>query len=334
MEKKIRGLGSKAAETGKSVASLLGKARDTVVKAVDQNDDGAFDMKDVSAIAGTIGGAAKAAVSAAKDTVEEKSREFEQKNLQPVFPEDIDSVDFLMPKLVRIAEIDKKHAESALCTGAIGHIIEQKELKVANIYPDQIEAFNLKFYPDINSELYYIDPCDSHHYIALDDYFRYMKEARVNELQRIARDLGATHFRVTYKEQRATLSTKDLKTKATAKVFGAASEAEYMVKENETASIQIAAEMTCIGHAPIEPKLQYMQKENSIQTLISLRMNESGPLTHQKYTLQLSNSAGIKERDAIKIDAVLKAMKISGNTTLVSEVQNESRRFFEYEIDF
>ena len=37
---------------------------------------------------------------------------------------------------------------------------------------------------------------------------------------------------------------------------------------------------------------------------------------------------GKKERDAIKIDAVLKAMKISGNTTLVSEVQNESRRFF------
>ena len=41
-----------------------------------------------------------------------------------------------------------------------------------------------------------------------------------------------------------------------------------------------------------------------------------------------------KEKDAVKIDGALKAMKISGNMTVTSEVQNESRRFFEYEVDF
>ena len=54
----------------------------------------------------------------------------------------------------------------------------------------------------------------------------------------------------------------------------------------------------------------------------------------QKYTLKLSNSSGIKESDAIKIDAALKSMKICGNTTIASEVQSEARKFFEYEIDF
>ena len=39
-------------------------------------------------------------------------------------------------------------------------------------------------------------------------------------------------------------------------------------------------------------------------------------------------------KGCVKIDAALKAMKISGNTTVISEAQNESRRFFEYEIDF
>lgn len=63
-------------------------------------------------------------------------------------------------------------------------------------------------------------------------------------------------------------------------------------------------------------------------------MDKDSPMSHQKYTLKLSNSYGIKEKDAIKIDAVLKTMKISGNTTFTSEVQNESRRFFEYEVDF
>ena len=67
--------------------------------------------------------------------------------------------------------------------------------------------------------------------------------------------------------------------------------------------------------------------------LIEMRMDETPPLTPQKFTLKLSDTLGIKEKDAIKIDAALKAMRISGNTTITSEVRNESRRFFEYEID-
>ena len=55
---------------------------------------------------------------------------------------------------------------------------------------------------------------------------------------------------------------------------------------------------------------------------------------HLKYTLKLSNSSGIKEKDAIKIDAALKALKIAGSASFVSEARSESRRFFEYEIDF
>ena len=73
--------------------------------------------------------------------------------------------------------------------------------------------------------------------------------------------------------------------------------------------------------------------EPSIQTLIELRMSDN-QMRHQKYTLQLSNSSGIKARDAVKIDAALNAMKISGNATVSSEVQSEARRFFKYEIDF
>ena len=63
-------------------------------------------------------------------------------------------------------------------------------------------------------------------------------------------------------------------------------------------------------------------------------MNETAPLLHQKFMLKLSNSSGIKESEAIKIDAVLKGMKRAGSVTVVSEVQNESRRYLEYEIDF
>ena len=92
--------------------------------------------------------------------------------------------------------------------------------------------------------------------------------------------------------------------------------------------------MTFPGHAPIKPQLRYMQREPIIQNLISMRMDEKAPLLHQKLMLKLSNSSGMKDSDAVKIDAALKGMKFSGNATVASEAKNESRRYLEYEIEF
>ncbi|MGN1209871.1 MAG: hypothetical protein ACI4SV_06180, partial [Duodenibacillus sp.] len=109
-------------------------------------------------------------------------------------------------------------------------------------------------------------------------------------------------------------------------------EHEYSQKKYTTSSI--AAEMTCPGHAPIKPQVKYLQRDPSIQTLIALRMNENSPLLHDKLMLKMSNSSGMKENDAVKIDSLLKGLKCSGNTTVASEAKNESRRYFEYEIEF
>lgn len=65
-----------------------------------------------------------------------------------------------------------------------------------------------------------------------------------------------------------------------------------------------------------------------------MRMDTTSPLTHQKFMLKMSNSSGIKESDAVKIDAVLKGLKVTGNANIASEAKNESRRYLEYEIDF
>ena len=336
MEKKKVDLGAVAAGAGRNAIAFLGKAKDTVVKAVDQNDDGSLDLKDVSAIAETIGNAAKNTAAVIKDSAESKSREMELKALHPIFLEDLDSADFLLSKLIRVTDIDKRHAESDVCQGSIGYISEQKELRIVNIFRDKVDAFGLSFYPDVDSEVYYVDPSDRDKYIALDDYFSYLKVARVNELQKIAQDLGAKHFRVTYKEQKTSFSRNAVKAKGNAKAPNGTitADAEHDLSASAVSNVEVAAEMQCLGHAPTEPKLCYLQREPSIQSLITLRMDKASPMLHQKYTLKLSNSSGIKEKDAVKIDAALKAMKISGNTTVINEAQNESRRFFEYEIDF
>ena len=332
MEVKKINLGEAAIGAGKNAKAFLGKTKDTIIKAVDQNGDGSFDFKDVSAMADSIGNAAQNAANAMRDNAEARNREKERKALQPVFLEDLDSTDFTLSKLIRAVDIDKKHAESEVCKGSVGFISEQKELRIVNIYKNMIGAFGISLYPDADSEIYYIDPSDRDKYIALDDYFGYLKIARVNELQKIAQDLGAKHFRVTYREKKASITKNDMKAKGNVRV--GAAEAERNLSISDNSNIEVAAEMQCLGHAPIEPKLLYLRGEPSIQSLIALRMDENSQIFHQEFSLKLSNSSGIKEKDAVKIDAALKAMKISGNTTVVSEAQSESRRFFEYEVDF
>ena len=92
--------------------------------------------------------------------------------------------------------------------------------------------------------------------------------------------------------------------------------------------------MSFPGHAPKRPKLKYMQRDASVQNLVAMRLDKQGPVDHYKLMLKMSDSSGMKESDAVKIDAVLKGLKCAGNTTVENEVKNEARRYLEYEIEF
>ena len=336
MEKKKINLGNAASGAGKAAAGLFNKAKDSFVNAVDQNGDGKLGLDDVSVVTDSVKAAVKESGDRWNEKQDQKKREREMKSLRPLFEEDVDNPDFSLPKLIRIAEMDDDHRKSALCKNSIGFIFPTKEMDVITIYPDRINDFGLRFHPDMESEMYYVDPADRDFYIALDDYFNYLKIARIGELQRIAQDLGAKHFRVTYKEQQKSFAANDIIARANIKAVikqGADLEAEHHRRENNFSSIEIAAEMSFIGHEPRKPSLQYFKKDPQIQNLIEMRMSDN-PVTHQVYTLNLGKSSGIKEKDAAMIDASLSAMKIKGKVTVSSEVQKEMLRLFEYDIDF
>ena len=336
MEDKKLGLGAFADKAGKNAANIFDKAKKAMINAVDQNDDGKLGLDDISIIKDSVKSAVKDSSEKWSEKQEQLKREKELKALRPFFAEDAEAPGFSLPKLIRIAEMDAKHAESALCENSIGYIFGDSDLDIVTIYPDKVDLFDLKFYPDLDCGLYYVDPNDRDFYISLDDYFNYLKVARVSELQKIAQDLGATHFRVVFKEHKKSFSANEAKGNVGMKIpgiGGGKAALEHHAKEEHLSKSEIAAEMICIGHEPVEPELKYFRKDPQIQSLISLRMSDN-PMQHQIYTLDLSNSTGIKVKDALKIDAALKAMKIDGNATVSSEAQNESRRFFEYEIDF
>lgn len=314
-------ISQKTNEAKQKTANIMNKTKDSFIKLVDQNGDDKFDREDVEKITGAI-----------KKNIDEKKREYELKKLQPIFQTDIDDGDFIIQKFVRVADRDKKRAESAACKGAIGYFTENNDIRMLNIYRDSTELFGLTFYPDNRSEFYYVDPSDRDRYIALDDYFNYLKAERISELQRIAQDLGAKHFRVTFVEEKAAYTKA--KTTVGGKAAKVGAEASVEKSASEYSKMEIAAENDFPGKDPIKPKIKYLLRDPNIQNLITMRLNEDSALTHQKLMIKLSNTSGLKETDAVKIDAVLRGMKFGGNTTVQNEAKNEARRYLEYEIDF
>ena len=336
MEKEKINLGNAAAGAGKLAASFFSKAKDAVVNTVDQNGDGKLGLDDVSAVTDTVKAALKESSDRWSEKQEQRRREKELETLRPLFESDVDKPDFSLPKLIRIAKMDDKHAQSEVCKNSIGYTFPGKDMDVLTIYPGHIEYFNLRFHQELGDGLYYVDPADRDYYIALNDYYNYLKIQRISELQTIARDLGAKSFSVIYKEYQKSASELNVQGKANLKAGkkqGATIDAAHHSRENSFSKIEVAAKMEFIGHEAQRPTLKYFKKDPQIQTLVDLRMGDN-TLKHQVYTLELSNSSGIKYEDAVKIDSAIKEMNASSKISVASEALNEARRIFEYEIDF
>ena len=328
---------------GRAASDLFGRTREAARSFIDEHGLDELDSEDVAEGADkALRTVEKTAVSIYEgvktggaqlgEKLAKAKREAELKNLQPIFAEDIGTPDFTMSRLIRLTRMDRKRAASEVCRGSIGHDSSPRDVRVVNLYTDHLEKSGLTFYPDAGSEIYYVDPADRTRYIALDEYFRYMKIARITELQKLAQDLGARHFRVTYKEEKRTLTRRSGTAVPSAKGFGKASGESDML-DASSVTAETAAEMELAGHPPVQPTLVYLRKEPAVRSLIELRFSQN-PITHQRVVIQLSNSSGMKEHEAAKVDAALEAMKCAGNATVLSEAQSEARRYLEYEIDF
>lgn len=256
---------------GKMQKTFQKKSKNKAVQIADQNDDGKFDLEDVTAMANSVGNIVKKGARTLKETADEKARQMERKTLLPIVLEDLN--DYPMPKLIRITERDKKYSESEVCKGSIGFWSDFKEMRLMNIFRDSVNVYGISFYPNYDSEFYYVNPVDSDNYIVLDEYFDYLKQVRVGELQKIAQDLGAKHFRVTYKEEKTEFSERRTNKKVGIKSVGDVS-AEQKSEENKYSKIEIAAEMECSGHAPVKPTVKYMKYDPNVQKLIEMRMDE------------------------------------------------------------
>ena len=312
-------------KVNKMIDGVKDRIDDARVKVVKEVTDAELDKHAKELVDAAVGAAQSFA-----EVINNGKDSWNLKRLKPIFINDLNGMIF--SRLVRIVEREKKF-DIDVCKGSIGYWGTCKGEIWMNIFKDSVSKFRLDFYPNDEVNFYYVDPTNKDSYIVLDEYFDRLKQVRVSELQKIAQDLGAKYFRVTYIKERTTLSKKAANGKGSIHKKGNGS-AQMNATEQKYDRMDIAAEMSFPGHEPVMPHVRYLKYDPNIENLIKMRMDTKGPLNHQTLNIKLSSSSGLKETDAVKIDMILKSLKMVGNTTVSSEVQNEAKSILEYEINF
>lgn len=269
------------------------------------------------------------------------------RTLKPVFQQDFTNADFNCPSMLNVVVRDRRRRDSLACKDSIGFTSVENGLTVLNVFDDSLNKLDFNFYPDANKKVYYINPCDSNFFIELDEYFDYLKKVRVDELQKIAQDLGARHVSIALKETtkakianklNAKVGAKDStrKKKGAEKIKKEASvEVDHNSESSKNVSIAVEAESFFEGKKePAEPVLTYFKNDYGIKNLIAMRMDKSNNLNSKKYSIKCSDSSGMKVRDAAKIAGALSKMKVSAGATLTNDANRESNLMFEYLIEF
>lgn len=246
---------------------------------------------------------------------------------------------------------DKAHKDSEVCKGSVGFINTVDKTDVMTFYAKGTDVLGVELDPDENGEIYYVDPADRDHYISLDEYFKYLKAARLQELQKVAQDLGAKYFDVEYIEEETETHSAGVKPQVNIKpgqskkknkesdenknkVVAVTGEIGVEATRVETRSSRIIAKMEFLGGHPVRPTLRYLAKEKDIQGLIELRMDENHKLLNKSITIELRKSSGMSTKDVATIGAVLKGLKCSTGINFVSDAEKEFKSKFMYNIKF
>lgn len=273
-----------------------------------------------------------------KDVSKNLSEEQSRKNIErykPIFSKD---VPVSYPKMISIVDFDKRMGIKE-CEGAVGFEETINGIEILGIYKKEINKFGrIEYYPDKNptASIYYVHPINNLQYIEITEYFSYLKEQRITELEYIAQELGAKHFKVEIMEE--TLSNIVSKNKADVKIGAGKDKAGISIEKGKGQkayeSIGIASELTWPGREPREPKLNLWANNESIKNLIKQRLSSDNRLQSKTFRLDYNTSSGIKEKEAAKIDGVLKTLKFQAAGSIQNEAKKESKRRLEYTIDF
>ena len=291
--------------------------------------------KDVGEFADTQFKQAKHLFGTVSKNLEESLSKQRLEKYKPLFVDRLNHDSFVYPNMINVVEYDKR-MDIEECRGAIGYQERINNVDILGIYKADVDKYGITLYPEIAETAYYVHPLQKNTYIEISEYFKYLKQARVAELEYIAQSLGAKHFKVSIMEE--TSSEQIKKTSGGAKlgfsIFKAGTSVESNNSEKKYEYIGVAAENIYPGKDPVRPELKFWANNESIKSLVEQRMDLENRLISKTFRLDYNTSTGIKEKEAAKIDGALKALKFSGAGSISEEARSESRKRIEYTIEF
>lgn len=282
---------------------------------------------------------AKEGAKIISEQVADAKYEFDKKIINPVNKADLDSSEYTVPSLIQLIEYDKKMA-NPVCKDALGFqekIKDKAMLCLLNKYTDNL---GIDFYPYKAETMYYKNPYIENMYIQLDSYFKYIEDAKVHELEQIAQSLGAKRVKISFKEEKKNLISNNAKKQGKLKIpFNKQSKADIVAKqdvlEKEFSNIKIASEIEFDGgKMPTKPELVYFKENRDITALIAMRLEPENPVKSKTYEFHCGRGREMQKTEAASIDFILEKKGLTGNVSLVSEVQAEQRKTLEYKIEF
>ena len=312
-------LGKLARSSGKVIAE---KAEDVTIWAKDTKDKAVI-LADEATDAG----------KKILDNIAQAKKESDYRILRPVFVDDIEDSSFDMPRMINLCEMDEKRKKNPVCLNSIGFQSSPNDVPVLNIFRDKFNQFGITVFPDIIDGVYYANPAIPGTYISVEQYFKFIKEEKVRELVRIAKDLGAKHVVVEISEKEASIDQKTAK--AAAKVGKGKAEAAAEMAQKHSVGVTVGANERWSGHnQPKRPELVYFKNENHIKDLIDMRFDPMNKLESHTYEIEYTSSASIKVKEAVKIDGALKAMKCNISESMSSGAEKSERTYFRYTVEF
>lgn len=269
----------------------------------------------------------------------EAKYEFDLKTINPVSEERFNSVDYHVPSIIQIMEYDKK-MDNPVCEGAWGFQEKIKDKSLLCLMSESVEKTEIEFIPYMSNTFYYKNPYIDNTYICLDEYFQFIEDAKVHELEMIAQSLGAKNVKITFKELKKTLVSNSGNGNAKVKLpFTKKNNmnvnASHNASENQFSNVEIASEIEFVDRKdPVEPKLVYFKGNMDIMALIKMRLEKDNPIKSKTFKFNCVQGRDMQKSDAASIDAILEKKGFSGNVSIVSEVQEEQRKVLEYSIEF
>ena len=275
-------------------------------------------------------GVQKGAV-ALSEKVKEDSYQHRLKKYNPLFAEEYNRSDFVLPHIIVIVD-DIVRRGIDVCEGAIGWTAREGDSEVLYLYEESLGIKDIQFYPQATcGSVYYEDNYNSR-YMSVDCIFSKAHEERLAELEHVAHMLGAKRCTIEISESKQA-NNSNARTLGLGKKIGGVSTATENVSR-ETRSGKIVSEFEG-SSTPKVPALKWFSNDENIKKLISARCDAGNSIKSKTLVLSGSTCATMTQKAAVSIDCVLNKLGIkNGSFSMQSKSSEEHTSTLIFSVEF